>query len=465
MKRLLLVLVMMAGVGPMARGADRPNILWLIAEDLGPELACYGTTQVWTPNLDQLAKEGVRYTRAYTTGPVCSASRSAFMTGMYQTTIGAQNHRSHRDDGYTLPAGVKVLPDWMRDAGYFTANVVALQAGFRGTGKTDWNFNLDHKPFDSNKWADLKTHQPFCAQLNFQETHRKYHAPKKADPAKVVIPPYYPDHPVTREDWAEYLDDVSELDRKIGVVLKKLEADGLGDNTIVMFFGDHGQSQVRGKQFCYEEGLHIPLIIRWPKNFAAPAQVKAGLVDDRMIEAIDFAPTMLALAGAKVPATMQGRVFLGEQAGAAREYAFGARDRCDETVFRLRTVRDDRYRYIKNFTPDRPFLSHNAYKEKQYPVWNLLKELDAQGKLTAAQKFLTAPTMPPEELYDLEKDPYEIHNLADSSDAGEQAELKKLRGVVEKWIEETHDQGAVFEPKEVVEREGRTKSSAGKGKK
>jgi len=465
MKRLLLVLVMVAGVGPMARGADRPNILWLIAEDLGPELACYGTTQVWTPNLDQLAKEGVRYTRAYTTGPVCSASRSAFMTGMYQTTIGAQNHRSHRDDGYTLPAGVRVLPDWMRDAGYFTANVVALQAGFRGTGKTDWNFNLDHKPFDSNKWADLKTHQPFCAQLNFQETHRKYHAPKKADPAKVVIPPYYPDHPVTRADWAEYLDDVSELDRKIGVVLKKLEADGLADNTIVMFFGDHGQSQVRGKQFCYEEGLHIPLIIRWPKNFKAPSQIKAGMVDDRMIEAIDFAPTMLALAGAKVPAIMQGRVFLGEQAGAAREYAFGARDRCDETVFRLRTVRDERYRYIENFTPDRPFLSHNAYKEKQYPVWNLLKELDAQGKLTAAQKFLTAPTMPPEELYDLEKDPYEIHNLADSSDAGEQAELKKLRGVVEKWIEETHDQGAVFEPKEVAEHEGRTKPSAGKGKK
>jgi len=344
MKCRLWVVLMMVVAAPVVWGAGRPNILWLIGEDLGPELSCYGTTQVWTPNLDQLAKEGVRYTRAYTTAPVCSASRSAFMTGMYQISIGAQNHRSHRDDGYTLPEGVKVLPDLMREAGYFTANVVALQAGFRGTGKTDWNFNLDHKPFDSNKWADLKTHQPFYAQVNFQETHRKYHAPKKADPAKVVIPPYYPDHPVTREDWAAYLDDASELDRKIGVVLKKLEEDGLADNTIVMFFGDHGQSHVRGKQFCYEEGLHIPLIIRWPKNFAAPAQVKAGLVDDRMIEAIDFAPTMLDLAGAKVPAVMQGRVFLGEHAGAARAYAFGARDRCDETVFRLRTVRDDGYR-------------------------------------------------------------------------------------------------------------------------
>jgi arylsulfatase A-like enzyme len=174
---------------------------------------------------------------------------------------------------------------------------------------------------------------------------------------------------------------------------------------------------------------------------------------------------MLALSGAKVPQIMQGRVFLGAHAGAAREYAFGARDRCDETVFRLRTVRDDGYRYIRNFTPDRPFLSHNAYKEKMYPVWTLLKELDAQGKLTPAQKFLTAPTMPPEELYDLRKDPYEIHNLVESADPAEQAELKKLRGVLEKWIEETHDQGAVFEPKEVVEHEGRTKPKGVKGKK
>ncbi len=352
-----------------AGAASRPNILWLIAEDLGPELQCYGTTQVWTPNIDRLAIQGVRYTRAYTTAPVCSASRSAFMTGMYQTTIGAQNHRSHRDDGYELPDGVRVLTDWMRDAGYYTANLRKLPAacGFRGTGKTDWNFTYHGKPFDSDNWTDLKAHQPFYAQLNFSETHRAFHAPKKADPDKVVIPPYYPDHPVTREDWAAYLDSATELDRKIGRVLEQLEADGLAENTIVIFFGDHGQAQVRGKQFCYEEGLHIPLIIRWPKDFPPPAQIKPGHVDDRLIEAIDFAPTMLDIAGARVPAKMQGQIFLGEHAAPPRTYAFGARDRCDETVFRLRTVRDDRYRYIRNFTPDRPFLSHNAYKERQIP--------------------------------------------------------------------------------------------------
>lgn len=441
-----------------ASAAERPNILWLIAEDFGPELACYGTPQVFSPHLDRLAEQGIRYTRAYTTAPVCSASRSAFMTGMYQTTIGAHNHRSHRDDGYQLPDGVRVFTDWLRDGGYFTANIQKLPApcDFRGTGKTDWNFSYG-KAFDSNDWGELKSHQPFYAQINFQETHRKFRAPKRADPAKALIPPYYPDHPVTRADWAEYLDAASELDRKIGEVLELLEDQGLADNTIVVFFGDHGQAHVRGKQFCYEEGLHIPLIIRWPKDIAAPAGWRSGSVDDRFIEAIDLAPTMLDLAGVKKPAKMQGRIFLRGHAEAPRQYAFGARDRCDETVFRLRTVRDARYRYIRNFTPDRPFLQTNDYKERSYPVWNLLKELDAQGKLTTAQKLLTADTMPPEELYDLEQDPHEIHNLVGSEDPKDQAALERLRAVLERWLEESDDQGRFMEPPEVAAAKGATK--------
>ena len=468
--------------------AKRPNILWLIAEDMGPDaITSYGNQQVWTPNLDKLAAEGVRYTRAYTTAPVCSASRSGFMTGMYQTSIGAHNHRSHRDDGYGLPEGVRPLPEWMRDAGYLTANVVKLPVacGFKGSGKTDWNFARKGKPFESANWDDLKSHQPFYAQINFQETHRTYHAPPKADPAKVQIPPYYPDHPVTRKDWAEYLDAATELDRKIGLVLEQLKADGLADSTVILFFGDHGESHVRGKQFCYEEGLHIPLIVHWPRNFPAPKQFvrtaqnlnpnanlilnpppsaeqtqtqskitiknkikseSAGLVDDRLIEAIDFAPTMLDIAGVAKPEKMQGRVMFGEHADAPRQYAFGARDRCDETVFRLRTVRDARWRYIRNFTPERPFLSPNAYKEKQYPVWNLLKELHAQGKLTPAQEVLCQPTMPPEELYDLETDPHQIRNLAAAPEHA--ATLARLRGVLEKWITDTDDQGRHPEPPE-----------------
>ena len=437
--------------------ARKPNFLWLIGDDAGPALGCYGTKEVWTPNLDRMAADGVRYTRFYTTAPVCSPSRSAFMTGMYQTTIGAHNHRSHRDDGHALPGGVRVLSEWFRDAGYFTANVVAMPegAGFRGTGKTDWNFTPPGKPFDTNQWADLKGRQPFFAQINFREPHRPFKSPKRADPAKVEIPPYYPDHPTTRADMAAYLDSVTALDGMVGQVLQQLEKDGLADNTVVIYFGDNGEAHVRGKQFLYEEGLHVPLIIRWPRGIPAPARFKPGTVDDRLLMAIDLGPTMLALAGADVPPKMEGRPFLGDRAGPPREYVFGARDRCDETVFRLRAVRDNRYRYIRNFTPDRPFLQANDYKERSYPVWNLLKDLNAQGKLTPPQAALCAPTMPEEELYDLEADPHEIRNLAKEPE--HQATLKRLRGALEKWIEETGDQGKTLEPPDVVARQGLTK--------
>jgi len=327
------------------------------------------------------------------------------------------------------------------------ANVreLPLPCDFKGTGKTDWNFQYDGKPFDSASWNDLKTHQPFYAQVNFNETHRAYTAPKKADPAKVEIPPYYPDHPVTREDWGKYLDEATELDRKVGLVLAALEKDGLADNTVVVFFGDNGQSHVRGKQFCYEEGLLVPLIIRWPKNFPAPAHFKAGTVDTRLLHGIDLAPTMLTIVGASKPPKMQGQIFLGDRRDPDRQYVFGYRDRCDMTVMRIRTVRDDRYRYIRNFTPWVPFLAFNAYKEKSYPVWNLLKELHAQGKLNPVQETLCRPTMPEEELYDLETDPWEVNNLAESEKPEHQAELKKLQGVLKKWMEETNDQGQRME--------------------
>jgi len=447
-----------------ADGPARPNILWLIAEDFGVELGCYGTAGVEAPNLDRLAARGVRYSNFFTTAPVCSPSRSAFMTGMYQTTIGAHNHRSHRDDGYTLPANVRLLTDLMRDTGYFTANVRRLPKsfGFRGTGKTDWNFHYAGKPFDSDDWADLRQHQPFFAQVNFDETHRKFHAPRKTNPDKVVVPPYYPDHPVTRKDWAEYLDSAMELDRKVGLLLNQLAEDGLAASTVVVVFADNGQAHVRGKQFCYDSGLHVPLIIFWPDGLQRPAGFNPGTADDRLLEAIDLAPTMLALAGADKPENMQGRVFLGKRSEAPREYVFGARDRCDETVFRFRTVRDKRYRYIRNFTPDRPFLQANEYKERQYPVWNLLKQLHAEGKLTPLQDMLCQPTMPAEELYDLQDDPYETKNLVGS---GEHREvLARLRSELQRWIDESHDQGAQLEPADLAARKGVTKSGTNPNK-
>jgi len=447
---------------PPAASVSKPNILWLVAEDFSPDLGCYGATQVWTPNLDRLASDGMRFTRAYTTASVCSASRSAFMTGMYQTTIGAHNHRSHVTDGFALPAGVRVVPEWMRDAGYFTANVRTFPApiDFSGTGKTDWNFSHQTQPFDSDKWQDLKTHQPFFAQVNFEETHRKYTtmvaehrafpAPPRADPAKVILPPYYPDVPEARADWANYLDSATELDRKVGAVLAQLERDGLADNTVVIFIGDHGAAQLRSKQWCYESGLRIPLLIRWPKGLPAPAGFAAGTVSDRIIEAIDFSATFLALAGVERPPAMQGRAFLAAPTEAPRTQAFGARDRCDETVDRIRTVRDERYRYIRNFMPERPFLQRNRYKEAVYPMIALMKRLHAEGKLNAIQEVLFAPRRPAEELYDLTTDPYEIHNLAASTMPAHQAVRQRLSTALEKWIVDTNDQGRTPEPAEVV---------------
>ena len=431
---------------PAAPAPARPNILWLIGEDLGPQLACYGTKDVTTPHLDRLAAEGIRFTRCFN-GHVCSPSRSAFMTGMYATAIHANDHRSNRQ-GHPLPDGVRLLTDWMRDAGYFTANVVQFPPaiGFKGTGKTDWNFSDYGKPFDARNWDDLKAHQPFFAQVNFQETHRPFHGPPRADPAKVELPPYYPDHPVTRRDMAAYLDDVSELDRKVGRVLDQLERDGLASNTVVVFFGDNGQAHVRAKQFCYDSSLHVPLLIRWPKGLPAPAGFQPGSVDERLIHGIDLAPTMLALAGAAKPAKMQGRIFLGDRREADRDFVFGARDHCDTTLMRLRTVRDARYRYIRNFTPEVPLLAPSAYKEKQYPVWNLLKELHAAGQLTPAQAALCAPHQAAEELYELETDPHEIRNLAASTEPAHQTALIRLRAALADWMKTCDDHIATPPP-------------------
>jgi N-sulfoglucosamine sulfohydrolase len=441
----------LAGAAPADSGLGPPNVLWLITEDMGPDLGCYGTAQVATPNLDRLASQGVRYTHAYTTSPVCSTSRSAFCTGMYQTSIGAHNHRSHRNDDYRLPEGVRVITDWLRDAGYFTANVGRRSRPIVGTGKTDWNFAYQSqydKPFDSSDWADLKSHQPFYAQVNFSESHRRFTAPKQADPAKVVIPSYYPDHPVTRADWAAYLDAVSEADRKIGRVLQQLEAEGLADNTVVIFFGDHGRAMIRSKQWPYDSGLHIPLIIRWPKSYPLPDRFKPGSVDDRLIASIDITATTLSIAAIEPPRLMQGRPFFGPDANLNRKYVFAGRDRGDETVDRIRTVRDDRFRYLRNYYPERPFLQQNLYKERSYPVIAVMRKLLFDNKLTPAQLQLMAATRPPEELYDLDEDPYETNNL--STDPRYRDTLDRLRAALDTWIVETNDQGRYPERPEQI---------------
>lgn len=461
----LFALLLLAGTAVGQEAAARPlNVLWIIAEDMGPELGCHGTPEARTPHIDRLAREGVRFRWAFSPAPVCSSSRSGFMTGMAPTAIGAHNHRSHRDDGHTLPDGVRVITDWLRPQGVFTANLVRLsddpkERFFKGTGKTDWNFQYDGEPFDGNRLDQLKDNQPFYAQVNFPETHRgrswntaHERIEQPADPDKVVFPSYYPDHPLVRDDWAQYLNTVMALDRKVGLLLERLERDGLLERTVICFLGDHGRAMVRGKQWPYDSGLHVPLIIRWPRGAGAPAapdDLQAGLVDTRLVSLLDLTASTLDWFGVDRPPSMHGRVLFGPNRDSDRTIVFGGRDRGDETLFRIRTARDARYRYLKNFMPERPFLQLNRYKEWSYPVIGLMRTMHEQGQLDPVQARLFAPSRPAEELYDLAVDPYETHNLAESAEHRDV--LLRLRAEVERWIEETDDQGRHPEPKSVLE--------------
>ena len=359
---------------------------------------------------------------------------------------------------HLLPEGVRVITDWLRHAGYFTGNIRNFPESLdlTGSGKTDWNFTYQGEPFDTDTWADLKTNQPFFAEVNFPETHRgtawdtaHERIPERANPENVVIPPYYPDHPVVREDWAQYLNAVMSLDQKVGKVLAQLEKDGLAENTIVVFMGDHGRAMLRGKQWPYDSGLHVPLIIYIPSSSPTPDGFEPGTVSDQLISAIDITATTLALAGMQKPARMQGRVFLGDQSEHPRLFTFGGRDRGDETVDRIRTVRSHRYRYIRNYYPQRPFLQTNRYKEDTYPTYWVMRQLHEEDQLNEAQAYLMNPTRPAEELYDVMADPYEINNLAGS--AAHQEILSSLRHELDNWLSTIDDQGRFPEHPDVYD--------------
>ena len=421
--------------------ADRPNVLWVLGDDLGPQLGCYGYPLVRTPNMDRLAQQGVRFTRAHTTGPVCSASRSGFNTGLYQTSIGCHNHRSHRKDGYRLPEGARLITERLRERGYFTANVLEFAEGVRGTGKTDFNFTFK-KPFDGTHWNQRPPGQPFFAQVNFQAPHKgpAFAEARKqkelVDPAKAPLPPYYPDHPVVRNEVANYLDAVNLLDRQIGVLFEKLEQDKLLDNTVVFLFGDNGRCLLRSKQWLYDPGTHVPLLVRWP------GVLKPGMVREDPVVALDITATSLACAGIPLPEYFHGRPLFGGQAR-PREFVVTARDRCDMTVDRIRAVRDRRFAYIRNFMPERPYTQWNQYIERSYPTLAVLQRLHAEGKLNAVQELFMQPSKPPVEFYDTQSDPHEVNNLASAPE--HQKRLAQFSARLDRWLEETRDLGGVPE--------------------
>ncbi len=421
----------------MGAAEDRPNILWILGEDLAPMLGCYGFPLVRSPNLDRLASEGVRFTRAFTTAPVCSSSRSAFNVGLYQIHTGAHHHRSHRKDGFRLPEGAGLITTRFREAGYFTANVLEFAPGAAGTGKTDFNFTAP-KPFDGTHWNQRKAGQPFYAQVNFREPH-KGPAFKEArrmkelvDPAKVPLPAFYPDHPVVRDEFANYLDAINLLDRKVGLLREALERDKLLDNTVLFFMGDNGRCLLRGKQWLYTSGVHVPMILRWP------GAIKPAVNED-MVLSLDMTATTLAAAGIPIPEKFHGQSLVDSKAK-PRQVLFTARDRCDMTLDRIRSVRDKRYNFVRNFMPDRPYTQHNNYIETSYPTLGVLKELHKEGKLNTAQSQFMAARKPEVEMYDLDKDPDEVNNLANSPEHKKRVET--FRKQLDGWLKEMNDQGA-----------------------
>ena len=461
---LLLLLFLSQNLG---FGEKRPNILWIVGENLKLDLGCYGAKNVKTPNLDKLAREGERYTKVFSTSPVCAPSRSAFFVGMYQTTTDTHNMRSHREDEYRLPEGVRPITHRLKDVGYYTSNLKTMNGEEIGSGKLDLNFVNEGKLYDGSKWEDLKKNQPFFAQMNtleceydiydrntWRQTRVEWkgekHHEQIATVNNVTPPPYYPDHPIVRAEWARYLNSVSGMDKTIGKVLNQLKKDGLAENTIIIFFGDNGRIEPRGIHWCYDTGLHVPMIIRWPKSFTAPSNYKSGSVKEEVISLIDLTPTTLGFAGIEKPYGMHGRIFLGNQVGPQRTYAFSARDRVDETVNRVRSVRGKKYHYIRNYFPDRHFTSLNRYKEKCFPIKPLMRRLMIEGKLSGPPADLMSATVAPEQLFDTEVDPHEIRNLANSKKPEHQKALIAMRTALDTWIVETQDRGEFPESEEIV---------------
>ena len=452
----VMMLAVTAAVQPPAR--TRPNIVWISNEDMSPRLGAYGDAVARTPVLDRLAKESVRFANAYTTAPVCAPSRAAIITGMYQTSIGAHHMRTTEDRVPELPGPylavppfyVKAFPEYLRAAGYYTSN----------RSKTDYQFGVPFTIWDETgrtaHWRNRADRsQPFFSVFNIEVTHESQIFPSSpARAGKPVItnagtlevPPYYPDTPVVRQELARMYDNIADMDAQVGAILKQLEEDGLADNTIVFYWSDHGDGVPRAKRSLYDSGLRVPLLIRWP--IALGSGPPAGSVRDDLVSFIDLAPTVLALAGVEIPVHLQGRVLVGPRTAAAPEYVFAARDRMDIEYDMMRSARDARFLYIRNFSPELPYAGHIIYRN-QSAIMQEWFRLQAERTLTGPAALWMRTSRPAEELYDTKADPHQIRNL--SADPAHGATLERMRKAVTEWMARTHDQGLINEA-EMIQR-------------
>ena len=439
-------LVVLAGFFMVAgaQGAAPPNILWISCEDISANLGCYGDPHARTPNLDRLASQGVRFTRAFTPAGVCAVVRSGVITGMYPVAIGSHHMRSR----IVPPPQVRCFTEYLRAAGYYCTN----------RSKTDYQFDAPVTAWDQqgnrhNDWRGRAKGQPFFSVVNLTVSHEsqirhgdKRHADIRSklapgqihdpDTVATTLPPYLPDTPAARKNWAWYHDNISEMDHQAGEILKRLEQDGLADSTLVVFWSDHGQGMPRGKRWIYESGVHVPVIMRWP------GRLEAGTVRQDLVSVLDLPPTMLSAAGVKVPGYMHGRVVVGK-AQPEPKYLFFHRDRMDEAYELMRGVRDRRFKYIRNFEPEKTYAQDIDYMD-QMPAMQDWRRLRAEGGLTGPQKNWFARPKPIEELYDIDRDPHEVSNLA--ADPAQRDRLARMRQALEKWQVRIGDLGLVPEP-------------------
>jgi len=447
-----------------AQAADRPNILWLVCEDMSPDLGCYGDAYAKTPHIDRLAARGIRYTRAFAESPMCAPSRSALITGMHTGPLGTSMMRS----AHPVPTAYRGFPAWLRDAGYYTSN----------NAKTDYNLfapSFVQTAWDESSktahWRKRPAGKPFFSVFNYGDTHQSMTSRddyadflKKVqsrlspgdihDPAKAPLPPYYPDTPTARRTVARYYDCISTLDVWIRDMLHDLEVDGLAQDTIVFFYSDHGAGMPGGKAAAFARGLRVPLLVHFPEKFRHLAPAANGTVSDRLVSFVDFGPTVLNLAGVKVPAHMQGRPFLGHGIGEPNRFVHGTRDRMDETLETTRWISDGRFHLVRSFDTRPPadqqtLLScYNSNGE----LCREIRALKAAGSLNDTQRKLWGDSRPPVMLFDTQSDSWCLNNLA--NDPAHAERTAKMLAELENLMLRDHDLGLWPEPERVAAESG-----------
>ena len=427
---------------------ELPNILWLTTEDIGPDIGCYGSNNVTTPVIDNLASKGVLFSNAYASAPVCAPARSSIITGMYAPSIGSQHMRSKGK----FPEEFKYFPQYLEEKGYYCTN----------NSKTDYNLvynaaDIWDESGGKAHWRNKKSaDQPFFAVFNYTGTHEsrvnreESHLKTIEDvplnllkkPDEISFPPYFPATPKVRELWARYYNNITALDFWVKDLLDQLEEDGLAENTIILFYGDHGAGVPRHKRWLYDSGLKVPFIVYAPEKYKHLIPAKSGTQTDELVSFVDLAPTVLNLAGIDIPENMQGRAFLGKNLSTEREYIFAARDRMDERYDMQRAVRDKKYKYIRYYESAKPFTQYMNTPEKG-AIMVAIRESYELGTMPEAGLKLMLPNKPYEELFDVENDPYELYNLAGEADYKDI--LEEMRKAHKMWSSEIYDSGLIPE--------------------